>query len=44
MWVDCDDRDAEILSKRILTYLASLGAINVQVVNIEDMKAALTNK
>ena len=44
MWVDCDDREAEVLARRMLAYLASIGAINVQVVKIEDMTPPLTNK
>ena len=44
MWVDCDDKEAELMARRIPTYLASLGAINVQVVNIEDMAKTLSNK
>jgi len=44
MWVDCDDREAEVLAKRMVTYLTSLGAINIQVVKTEQMIPPLTDK
>jgi hypothetical protein len=45
MWIDCDDKDAEVVARRILTYLTSLGALNVEVVKIENLKGPpLSNK
>jgi hypothetical protein len=38
MWIDCDDKEAEVLAKRVPAYLASLGAVNVEVVQIADLQ------
>jgi len=44
LWVECSDEEADVLAKRVSTYLSSLGALNVQVVNIEQLQPPLTNK
>lgn len=38
MWIDCDDKEAEVLSKRIPVYLTSLGALNAKVVQVEELR------
>jgi hypothetical protein len=38
VWIDCDDKEAEVLAKRVPAYLTSLGALNVEVVKIEDLQ------
>jgi hypothetical protein len=44
MWIDCDDKDAEVLARRIPTYLTSLGAMNAHVVKIDDIQASTSAK
>lgn len=36
--IDCDDKAAEILAKRVPTYLTSLGVVFVTVVKIESLQ------
>jgi hypothetical protein len=36
--VDCDDKEAEVLARRVLAYLSSLGALNVQLLKIDDLQ------
>jgi hypothetical protein len=36
--IDCDDKDAEVLAKRVPAYLSSLVALNVHVVKIDDLR------
>jgi len=36
--IDCDDREAEKLVKRVPAYLISLGVIEVQVLAIESLR------
>jgi hypothetical protein len=38
MAIDCDDKEAEVLVKRVPAYLISLGVIDVGIVRIEDLR------
>ncbi len=38
MYIDCDDKEAEILAKRVPAYLTSLGAFRVEIVKVEDLQ------
>jgi hypothetical protein len=38
MSIDCDDKEAETLAKRVPAYLISLGVIDVKVVEIESLQ------
>jgi hypothetical protein len=38
MSIDCDDKEAETLAKRIPAYLISLGVIDVKIVEIEKLR------
>jgi hypothetical protein len=38
MWIDCDDKEADVLAKRVPAYLTSLGVLSVEVVQIEDLR------
>lgn len=42
--VDCDDVQAEKLPSRITPYLVSLGALNVEVIRIEELIPSRSNK
>ena len=44
VWVDCDDKAAEMFKHRIDSYLMSLGAINVHMVAVEDIEPARSRK
>ena len=37
MSIDCADKEAETLAKRVPAYLISLGVIDVKVVDIENL-------
>jgi hypothetical protein len=38
MSIDCDDKDAEKLTKRVPAYLISLGVLDVKVIHIESLR------
>jgi hypothetical protein len=42
--VDCDDSQAELLAKRLKSYIVSIGALNVQIDGIEDLAPPMSNK
>jgi len=42
--VDCDDKEADKLAQRITSYLISIGALNVNVVGIEEIISSRSNK
>ena len=42
--VDCDDKEADKLAQRITPYLISIGALNVNVVGIEEIISSRSNK
>lgn len=42
--IDCDDKEAQTLARRIPAYLASLGVIDVKVVQIDDLRLDGSNK
>jgi hypothetical protein len=44
LWLECADDEAELLAKRANAYLSSLGALNVQIVKIEELQPPRTNK
>ena len=37
MSIDCEDKDAETLAKRIPAYLISLGVVDVKIADIERL-------
>lgn len=42
--LDCDDKEADVVARRVATYLGSLGALNVQVLKIEDLYESPSKK